>query len=366
MKGFKDRYVNLDALLARIAESIQLDDTRKGRMESAYNAIDSILSNDEIFWKKIKYEIYPQGSVKIGTTIKPQDNDEFDLDIVVHIYDDWKKYSASQIYSHLKRAISNNDKYKNKIELKNRCIRVNYSGDFHMDILPGIQEFSYDKDTIKIPDRELHGWTSSNPRGYAEWFLEKADSVKILLLEKAFAQEDLNLEEFAKKQPLKRAVQLLKMYRNEYFKKNQEYSTSSIILTTLAAQFYEGESSIYDSIEKIINQINKQIQTGQILRVLNPKNSRENFAEKWQNNSTLYEKFCEFNNHMMLNWIELQNDNQYENERILKSLFSERNYNFGLEAHNNYLARLEKIRENDFSGLRELAEPNSSFQKPYF
>jgi hypothetical protein len=366
MTGFKDRNVNLDALLARIAESIQLDDTRKERMESAYNAIDSLFSSDDIFWNKVKYEIYPQGSVKIGTTIKPQGVDEFDLDIVVHIQDNWQKYTSSLIYGQLKRVLSDSSHYSERIELKNRCIRVNYSGDFHMDILPGVQEFSYDPNTIKIPDRELHNWVSSNPRGYADWFLEKASTVRVLLLEKAFAQEDLDLEEFAKKEPLKRAVQLLKMYRNEFFKSDPDYKTSSIIITTLAAQFYGGEPSIYETIENVINQINKQIYSRSILEVLNPKNSKENFAEEWKTDSNLYKRFCDFNKHMMVSWIELRNDNQPENERILKSLFSERSYNLGLEAHNNFFARASKIKNKDFSGLEKLAEPKSNYQKPYF
>ncbi len=31
------------------------------------------------------------------------------------------------------------------LEPKNRCLRLNYSGDFHMDILPGVQENPFDE-----------------------------------------------------------------------------------------------------------------------------------------------------------------------------------------------------------------------------
>jgi hypothetical protein len=82
MIQFNNKNTQLDDLLARIAEEIQLDDTRKERMKSAYKAIESLLNEDEGFFKNAVFEIYPQGSVRIGTTVKPTGENEFDLDIV--------------------------------------------------------------------------------------------------------------------------------------------------------------------------------------------------------------------------------------------------------------------------------------------
>ena len=90
------------------------------------------------------------------------------------------------------------------MELKNRCIRLNYSGDFHMDILPGIQENEWDEDKLQIPDRLLGCWVSSNPRGYAKWFLDKSNTVKISLLEKALRAENLPSNDYEDKNPLQR------------------------------------------------------------------------------------------------------------------------------------------------------------------
>jgi hypothetical protein len=47
---FKNKNTQLDDLLARIAEQIQLDDTRKERMETAYRAIESLLNEDTGFF----------------------------------------------------------------------------------------------------------------------------------------------------------------------------------------------------------------------------------------------------------------------------------------------------------------------------
>ncbi len=71
-----------------------------------------------------------------------------------------------------------------KIEAKNRCIRLVYAGDFHMDILPGVQESVFDQNKIKVPDCELGNWVSSNPLGYGDWFMSKVNLVKESLLEK--------------------------------------------------------------------------------------------------------------------------------------------------------------------------------------
>ncbi|MHA7057414.1 SMODS domain-containing nucleotidyltransferase [Aquimarina sp. M1] len=346
---FKNKNTQLDDLLARIAEQIQLDDTRKERMETAYRAIESLLNEDTGFFKDAVFEIYPQGSVRIGTTVKPTGKNEFDLDIVVNIVMDWEKYSPQYIYNQLKRVLQNSDRYKDKVELKNRCIRLNYAGDFHMDILPGCQETSYDEDKLVIPDRELGDWTSSNPRGYGNWFVDKSNLAKMTLLEKAYAMENLPADEFSKKKPLQRAVQLIKMYRDEYFKSNPKMATSSIILTTIAGEFYDGEESIFDTIENIIHKIKQNFSivglVGNRLKILNPINSQEDFSDKWDDDKEpeLYEHFKKFILHLDKQWQILKEENGViEEANTIKGLFGEKVF---LRAQESQVNQLEKARK---------------------
>lgn len=355
MIQFNNKNTQLDDLLARIAEEIQLDDTRKERMEVAYRAIESLLNEDTGFFKDAIFEIYPQGSVRIGTTVKPIGKNEFDLDIVVHIVMDWKKYPPQYIYNQLKRVLQNSDRYKDKVELKNRCIRLNYAGDFHMDILPGCQESNYDKDKLVIPDRKLGDWTSGNPRGYGNWFIEKSNLAKITLLEKAYAMENLPADEFSKKKPLQRAVQLIKMYRDEYFKSNPEMATSSIILTTITGEFYEGEESIFDTIENIINKIKQNFNSvgsiGNRLKILNPVNSQEDFSDKWDDDKEpeLYEHFKKFIIHLDKQWKILKEDNGViEEANTIKGLFGEKAY---LRAQESQVNLIEKSRKMNSIGI---------------
>ncbi|QLE02593.1 nucleotidyltransferase [Galbibacter sp. BG1] len=348
---FKNKNTQLDDLLARIAEQIQLDDTRKKRMETAYRAIESLLNEDTGFFKDAVLEIYPQGSVRIGTTVKPTGKNEFDLDIVVHIVMDWEKHSPQYIYNQLKRVLQNSDRYKDKVELKNRCIRLNYAGDFHMDILPGCQETSYDENKLVIPDRELGDWTSSNPRGYGNWFVDKSNLAKMTLLEKAYAMENLPADEFSKKKPLQRAVQLIKMYRDEYFKSNPKMATSSIILTTIAGEFYNGEESIFDTIENIIHKIKQNFDilglVGNRLKILNPVNSQEDFSDKWDDDKEpeLYEHFKKFILHLDKQWQILKEENGViEEANTIKRLFGEKVFLRAQESQVNQLENARKLK----------------------
>jgi hypothetical protein len=326
-------------ILTRIAVSLELDETRKQRMESAYNAVYDILQKDEIFFSKVDFLVYPQGSKAIGTTVKPRGKEEFDLDITVEIRDPYYNYTSSEIYNHLIRVLSNNDIYKEKLVKKNRCARIDYVGDFHMDVLPGCIVINGDS-KIMVPDRELSSWTSSNPKGYANWFTQKAETVSSSNLNKAFRtfsalneakaeQEELPNDDVYGKEPLKRAVQLTKRYRDIYFEKNPKHKTSSIVLTTIFGELYEGEPSIYQTIDSILNKIVKRYTDYQYLfesqgiykriKVLNPVNSDEDFTEKWDKEKDYYNQFIAFAKSYKEKWEKLKNGNFGVSEELFGS-----------------------------------------------
>ena len=241
-------------------------------------------------------------------------------------------------------------KHRLKIEAKNRCIRLNYAGDFHMDILPGIQENSFDQNKIKVPDRELGDWVSSNPRGYGDWFIGKANLVKESLLEKAFKAEKLPADNFKHKKPLQRAVQLIKRYRDMYFQKDDTYRTSSIILTTIAGQFYQGEESIFDTVDNIITTIRTKVnQPIGRLKIVNPVNAEEDFTDKWNNEPEYYEAFKKFASHLYNEWQKLKMQNGVlEDGFIMKGLFGDDIFR---KAQISQTARIEALRKSKDLGV---------------
>lgn len=327
---FKDYALQREELLARIAQELQLDKTRLERMETAYNAVADVLKKDNDFFNDLEIEVYAQGSKRIGTTIKPINDEDFDLDTVLHIYDLYHNYSPEKVYNALVKALEKDSYYKTIIEKKKRCVRLNYKGDFHMDILPACMPNSYDKENIKIPEKALKGWSSANPKGHANWFSTISNSVKksmlreysTILLEAKVETEPLP-EELYLKTPLQRAVQLFKRYRDIYFE-NKENEVSSIVITTLVASLYQQENSIFETIDNVARRIKENylesVNKGVKFKVLNPVNSSEDFTDSWTN--AHYQSFYDFIADFYVKWQNLKNSFETSKEDYIK-LFGE-------------------------------------------
>lgn len=312
---FKDYRLQREELLARIAQELQLDKTRLERMESTYHAVAEVLKKDNDFFDGLEIEIYAQGSKRTGTTVKPINDEDFDVDTVLHIYDFFDNYSPDEVYNALIRALEGNSYYKSIMEKKKRCVRLNYKSDFHMDILPACMPNNFDKEKIKIPEKALKNWSCGNPKGFANWFLNIANSMDTSLLRmysevllKAKVETEPLPEELYMKTPLQRAVQLIKRYRDIYFK-NKAYPVSSIVITTLVAKLYDGEDSIFDAIDNVTQKIKDSyldsINTGHRFKVWNPVNIEEDFTDSWSQNH--YSSFYSFISDFHKKWQSLKN-----------------------------------------------------------
>ncbi len=350
MITLQDPRTQVDDLLDKMAESLQLGKTRYDQMIEHYEAVKNWIEADEKFFKPFKYDVYPHGSVRILTTVKPIEKDEFDLDIALHIKTKWSVHSPQRIYDELKRRLEEHEIYRKMLEPKNRCLRLNYAGNFHMDILPGIQENDWDENKLRVPDKKLGTWVSSNPRGYATWFLDRANMVKISLLEKALLAEDLPADNFNNKKPLQRAVQLIKRYRDIYFQKDDTYKTSSIVLTTIIGRFYAGEDSIFDTVDNVISKIQTQVSGSYTrIKVLNPVNEEEDFTDKWEQEPQYYIAFQKFCQHLYNEWQSLKKQQGVLNEsRVFKGLFGEDVF---LKAQADQTNMIETTRNKNLLGI---------------
>src|SRR3712207_3431678 len=72
----------LDDLLNRIGIKLQLSPTAHDLAAERYKAIAAWLRADGSPLAEYELEIYPQGSLRIGTTVKLRGRKEFDLDFV--------------------------------------------------------------------------------------------------------------------------------------------------------------------------------------------------------------------------------------------------------------------------------------------
>lgn len=317
------------------------------KARNIYDDIASLLKD-----KLAEYEpdIFVQGSFKLQTVIKPIKGDEYDLDIVCHL-----KIGKGQI-SHfaLKQLVGDALKTKysvasGQLEQKNRCWRINMYG-FHVDVLPAIPETDMTPYSdligtklidapIAISDKDLKQWKTSNPRGYAIWFAERAQQeiVRRRLVvnnsKEPLPQQNIGTS------ILQDAIKVMKYHRDIHFQHNLENKPISIILTTLAARYYDGEQSLEDALYGIVNRI--KIHAPSIFdmgQIPNPVLPTENFADKWLEYPERKSAFMEWVNtlHTLLSEYVLNKGDANAESRFLVN-------GFGLPASAaNYASSLKK------------------------
>jgi len=330
----------LEDLLNRVGEKLQLDKTRREKAESTYKAVTDYLSaNSLIFGNNI--EMYPQGSYAIETTVKPKDN-EYDLDFVMEVKSDPKISDPIELISSLKACLDSNGLYEGKTEAKNRCVRIVYAGDYHMDIIPAFHDSKIGGTAILVPDRSIKGWSPSNPRGFISWFNSKAETAEIIM--KAASADPLPPDiSYEWKLPLKRIVQLIKRYRDENFKGNEK-AVISIVLTTLAASKYRNEDNVFVGLSSIINDIEVAIQHAiPRIHVENPSNTKEDFAERWDEDPSLYNSFKGFIHDFKTDIKNLESARGLENVgEVLKNMFGENISGEVLNDQTNFLTKAKQ------------------------
>jgi len=138
----------------------------QGRVDAITNYVSSTSPFDEH-----ELRIVRQGSWQHRTIIKPSGNDEFDADLALFVspIDGW---SPSDYVEELYTAFRLHGTYQEMVSRKSRCVTVDYSGDFHLDIAPivarGIPFPSFFAQNRKLDEEE-----ETDPEGYSKWFKEK-------------------------------------------------------------------------------------------------------------------------------------------------------------------------------------------------
>ena len=312
----------LDDLLERICEKLQITPTQQVLAEQRYQSVGEWLSAEGSVLAPVDPHIYPQGSLRTGTTVKPLSEQEYDLDLVCELNITWEKYDPVHILNVIENRLKENGKYAPLLERKNRCIRINYANEFHMDVLPACPDCLKNHGCVKVPDRKASEWKDSNPKGYAEWFENRSRILHEIL---AKAMEPLPKPEPAhRKPPLKRAIQLMKRYRDIAYEGNPEMAPISIILTTLAGMHYNGQNSVNDALSSILSDIVFSIPSTSRLIVLNPTNPDEDFSEKWEEERGLYKSFLSWTYQFRTLWEEVNDTKGIHNiAKILSEMFGE-------------------------------------------
>lgn len=280
----------LGAILNVLGEELDITPTQYEDARGKYNAVGDWLAKTDTELTGYNPKIYPQGSIRLGTVVKPLSEDEFDVDLVCELQIA-SNSNQEAVKNMVGRRLSQNETYEQILVPKNRCWRLNYAGRFHMDILPAIPDSSKGNGCLFVPDRKLEEWKPSNPEGYAIWFESKMITIRKALLEKLSEVQNIP-DNNSIRTPLQRSVQLLKRHRDIIFQTDKDSAPLSIIITTLAAKAYANEDDLFSAITNIIGKMPSCIDVVKnVPCVLNPTNTDENFAEKWREYPIRYDKF---------------------------------------------------------------------------
>jgi hypothetical protein len=249
------------------------------------------------------WQVFPQGSFRLGTVVKPEGADEYDLDIVCRrqiekaaITKVELKQSVGSALGSYVDAVRPLPGAATDLDERGRSWTLGgYALPFHLDVLPAVPNRKRPPTGICLTDRDLHEWQYSDPIAYAQWFhdvMNKEFLAKRLRLAEASHTPPEAIPAEQVKTTLQRVVQVLKHHRSLYFAEDLDSRPASILVTTLATQAYRGEEDLRDAIIHAATEMPKLIERdGERWVVENPVEPEENFADKWNARPELAERF---------------------------------------------------------------------------
>ncbi len=206
------------AQFQKFNDLIKLDATRSARITDAINRFRDFSRADDELRIAADGDTFLQGSVTAGTVIKPLENDEFDVDVVypfsLNAFE--ANTSPSEITNWFLSRLKQSDFYKNRLIPKDRCARINYAGDFHIDIIPATSSIS-EHQPYAVPAKDVRSWISNDPNGFLDWIRAKDQR-----------GGGIDADGFGR---FVRSVRMTKRWRDSFF--GDETLPKSMLLTTM-------------------------------------------------------------------------------------------------------------------------------------
>lgn len=316
----------LGPLLESIAQELDISPSKYEDAVSRYRAVGDWLDAEGSSLAPHRPQIYPQGSFRLGTVIRPVrggNEADYDIDLVCHLSIKKEIVSPQRLKHMIGDRLKEHGKYEKMLDDEGRrCWTLEYAEadgiGFHLDALPAIPEGDtgrmdlviagapeqYAMHAIAITERLDDGdymWIpgGSNPVGYALWFdgLNAGARVRVAPVQKRLIVETHRqiytsveaVPDALVRTPLQRAIQILKRHRDVRFSEHEWENEKpiSMIITTLAGLAYDGQMEVDSALKGILDKIDSYA-TSRIIRkhngkwvIPNPVNPGENFADRW-------------------------------------------------------------------------------------
>lgn len=359
------RYSNF---LASLANDLNIPPSTYQRAVTSYKAVGEWLDGGEYEGSLNGVSVHPQGSFQHGTVIKPLKGSKkagYDIDLVCQLSIPKSKTTPGYIKEAIGQRLEEHGTYKRILDDEGkRCWTLEYAEDddgigFHLDVLPSVAESGEIIEQLRAhtghpelvdtaiaitnKDAEtVYSWSTSNPRGYSEWF-SSINSPAFQLMAPLGRQQlfESNRLLFASvddvpdqlvRTPLQQAIQIMKRHRDIRFSghDSEDFKPISMIITTLAAQLYENEGDVFSALSNIAEKLRlystlvegraPMIEGNLILRnpdgtwyIGNPVNNYENFADRWhEDGGARAEAFFEWASWVNTDLIEIANNPDFD------------------------------------------------------
>lgn len=299
--------------LTALADELAISESRYEQARRSYTSLGEWLHRPESSVVKYEPQVYVQGSFRLGTAIRPlNDEEEYDVDSVCLLCtlgtNDLTQSELKALVGDEIKAYRTSRGMVKPVREGRRCWVLDYADDaqFHMDVVPSIPNATRQRLLLEARNLDLRwsetamvitdiespvyheisdDWQRSNPKGYAEWFRQRMGEV-FERRRKEFAEsikasvEDI--PDYKIRTPLQSAIMILKRHRDGMFEDRHDERPISIIITTLAAYAYNGEETLASAINSILSRMDLFIENdGRQYIIRNPSDPLENFADKW-------------------------------------------------------------------------------------
>jgi hypothetical protein len=295
----------IEAFQTFLAEEVNLNKTRIDTLVARVSTIEGFITASS--WRPTITRYSRQGSWAHKTIIKPPSNGGFDADVLV-IVEHVPGWNAEDYVLKLKEVFNGSGTYKDKAGLGNRCVTLEYSGDFEIDIVPCVINRPGRMSNFEVCNRRDNKFEATDSEAYTRWLEQR--------------------NEWIGNDRFREVNRLLKYIRDVKL----TFSCKSILLTTLIGEritqadaFYQNTyfPDLPSALHTLVHRLDDYLQARPKLHeVRNPVLSSENFIRHWDDEK--YENFREMI-HKYWQWIHdaYLETNEAESTRKWQKIFGD-------------------------------------------
>lgn len=146
----------LNDLLRAVADDLDIPAHMHEDAVVKYTDIGEWLAQEESDLAQFEPDIYPQGSFRLGTMVRPiADTEEYDIDLVCHLKIKKENTTQKELKERVGKRLEGRKDLKEILKPSRRCWVLDYPEPFHMDVLPVIPNADRVPNGILVTDTEL-------------------------------------------------------------------------------------------------------------------------------------------------------------------------------------------------------------------